>query len=270
MDLYSLAKLLLLPPGLFLVLLAVVFFLVRGTLGRVVLFIAWSLLYVLSVPVFSGLLIAAAETHPALPADALARTGAEAIVVLGAGVYRDAPEYGGHTVDVNSMKRSRYAAWLHRGTGLPIYVTGGVGEHAPGPAMRRFLEQELGVPVAAVEDQSGNTRENAELTAPLLAKAGIRRVLLVTDAWHMPRSVAAFERVGVDVVPAPTYFLSGERRLRAETEAGTEWRDWLPQPNAFAGSYFALHELLGSVYYALRASLVGVPTTPALQPEPHR
>jgi len=219
---------------------------VRGTLGRVVLFIAWSLLLAMSLPALSGLLMQAVETYPPLPPAMLDDTRAEAIVVLGAGVYSDAPEYGGHTVDLNSMKRSRYAAWLHRRTRLPIYVSGGVGPRAPGPPMRRFLEQELGVPVAAVEEQSGNTRENAELTAPLLAKAGIGRVLLVTDAWHMPR--------------APTYFLSGAHRLRNGAEEADDWRDWLPQMAAFTASFYAIHELLGGAYYQLRATVAGPPS----------
>jgi uncharacterized SAM-binding protein YcdF (DUF218 family) len=256
MESYTILKQLLLPPGLFLVLLALAFVLVRGTLGRLVLFVTWSLLLVMSLPALAGPLIRLAEQYPALPPTALRQTGAEAIVVLGAEVYADAPEYDGHTVGVNSMKRSRYAAWLHRRTALPIYISGGAGPRAPGPAMQRFLEEELAVPVAALEDGSRNTRENAELTAPLLQQAGIRRVLLVTDAWHMPRALAAFERAGVDAVPAPTYFVSGARRL--QRAAGAEnhgWREWLPQAAALYASYYAIHELLGAVYYELRADL---------------
>jgi uncharacterized SAM-binding protein YcdF (DUF218 family) len=256
MEAYAILKQLLLPPGLFLVLLAVAFFLVRGTLGRMVLFVAWSLMLLMSLPVFAGLLIQAAERYPALTPDQLARTGAGAIVVLGAGVYSDAPEYGGTTVDVRSMVRSRYAAWLHRRTGLPIYIAGGAGRGAPGPSMKRFLEQELDVPVAAVEDESRNTWQNATRTAPLLAAAGIHRVLLVTDAWHMPRAVNAFERAGVDVVAAPTYFVAGGQRLpRDPQDTGDDWRNWLPQAKVWHASFYAIHELLGGVYYALGARL---------------
>lgn len=258
MEAYTVLKQLLLPPGLFLVLMALAFFLVRGTLGRLVLFVSWSLLLIMSLPAFAGLLIQLAERYPALPPEEVADTGAEAIVVLGAGVYADAPEFGGHTVDANSMKRSRYAAWLHRRTGLPIYVTGGAGPRAPGPVMRDFLEQELGVPVAVLEDESRNTRENASRTAPLLAAAGIRGVLLVTDAWHMPRAVTAFERAGVDVVPAPTYFISGGHSQPGEAlGTGQDWRNWLPQAKACYASFYAVHELLGGLYYDLLAGLRG-------------
>ncbi|NBC14914.1 MAG: YdcF family protein [Gammaproteobacteria bacterium] len=261
MEAYSVLKQLLLPPGLFLVLIAVAFLLVRGTLGRMVLFVAWSLLLIMSLPVLAGPLIALLERYPALPPDAVDQTGAGAIVVLGAGVYRDAPEYGGHTVDLNGMKRARYAAWLHRRTGLPIHVSGGAGPAAPGRVMRRFLEQELGVPVAMLEDESRNTRENAERSAPLLRAAGIHRVLLVTDAWHMPRAADAFRRVDVDVVPAPTYFLSGSRRLPGErSDPDERARRWLPQAASFYASYYAIHELVGSVYYQLRARLVAADT----------
>lgn len=267
MEAYTVLKQLLLPPGLFLVLLAIVFLLVRGTLGRMVLFVAWSLLLIMSLPVFAGPLIAMLEHYPALPPDAVDGTGAEAIVVLGAGVYRDAPEYGGHTVDLNSMKRARYAAWLHRRTGLPVYISGGSGPAAPGRVMRRFLEQELGVPVAALEDASRNTRENAERTTPLLRAAGIHRVLLVTDAWHMPRAMDAFRRAGVDAVPAPTYFLSASRRLpREPIDPDERARRWLPQAASFHASYYAIHELLGTVYYRLRARLVAQDTLAADRP----
>jgi uncharacterized SAM-binding protein YcdF (DUF218 family) len=255
MEIYQVLKHLLLPPGIILVLLALAFFLVRGTLGRLTLFLAWSLLLIMSLPVFAEVLIRAAERYPALAPEDVGRTGAQAIVVLGAGIYSDAPEYGGDTVDVNSMKRSRYAAWLHRRTGLPIYVAGGAGRWAPGPAIRRFLEQELGVRLAALEEASRSTWENAAMIRPLLDAAGIRRVLLVTDAWHMPRAVQAFERVGVEVVPAPTYFVSGGRRLRREPVArGEHWRNWMPQPQVWLASYYAMYELLGGVYYQLRAS----------------
>ena len=52
MEAYAVVKQLLLPPGIILLLLAVAFFLVRGTLGRLLLFVAWSVLLIMSLPGF--------------------------------------------------------------------------------------------------------------------------------------------------------------------------------------------------------------------------
>jgi uncharacterized SAM-binding protein YcdF (DUF218 family) len=65
---------------------------------------------------------------------------------------------------------------------------------------------ELGVPRAALvlETKSRNTRENAVNTAAIFKARGWRSGILVTSAAHMPRAIAAFQRVGLSVVPATT------------------------------------------------------------------
>ena len=54
-----------------------------------------------------------------------------------------------------------------------------------------------------LEDASRNTRENATLTRDLLTPWLGSRWLLVTSAYHMPRSVSIFRRVGFEVFPWP-------------------------------------------------------------------
>lgn len=252
METYTVAKQLLLPPGIILLLMVGAFFLVRGALGRLLLFIAWSILLLMSLPGVAVPMIGALERYPALQPDRLSTVDADAIVVLGATVYASSPEYGGHIVDSNSLQRIRYAAWLSRRTALPVYVSGGAGEKAPGPAMARTLQEEFSVPVAGVDQDSRTTWENAMLTEPMLRADGVRRVLLVTQAWHMPRAVGAFQRAGIDVVPAPMGFVD-----RPVDRSGQTWRDrykdWLPQAAAFQISYYAIHEWLGRMYYELKA-----------------
>ncbi|HAK93275.1 MAG TPA: YdcF family protein, partial [Massilia timonae] len=98
--------------------------------------------------------------------------------------------------------RLRYAAHLHRRTGLPILVSGG----APGPgamsladAMAAALREDFGVPVRWVEGRSRNTAENAMFSAALLRPEKVGRVLLVTDAMHMERARTVFQRGGLQV-----------------------------------------------------------------------
>ena len=89
-----------------------------------------------------------------------------------------------------------------------------------------------------VESRSLDTRENAARSAEILLPAGARRIVLVTHAAHMRRSVEAFERAGFTVIPAPTAFLLG-RGPKDEVLPG------MPNMNAtFAGGY-AAHEWLG-------------------------
>lgn len=257
---YAVLKALLTPPGILILLLALAFVLVRGSIGRLLLFAATAILALMSLPAVAVLLMWPLEPFPALdPAQA---GQAQAILVLGAGRNTGAPEYGGDTVDGISLQRIRYAAFLHRATGLPIYASGGnlPGEEPPpvAEAMAKTLEEELKVPVAGVETASRDTWENAVFSKALLARDGISRVLLVTSAWHLPRAVEACERAGLAVTPAPTGFVS--RRLEARDAS---LRDWLPSAPAFVLSYYAIHEHLGRVWYQVRQWLDGPVPAPA-------
>lgn len=99
---------------------------------------------------------------------------------------------------------------------------------------------DLGVPVSAMvlEPASRNTIENARFTADLLQDRGITRVLLVTSALHMPRSVALFEQQGLEIIPAAT-----DHEVRPEPA----WRLWLPNTNALDGSSRAIKEWIGKL-----------------------
>ncbi len=243
-------KPLILPPGGMVLMGVIGLALGRRFLGRLLVVMALALLYLFSTPFVADRLIAGLERVPALDRAAIDRSGAEAILVLAGGRYSDAPEYGRDTANGRLLLRLRYAAWLARRSGLPVIASGGSGADRGEPEarlMRRILEQEFGVPVAATEERSRTTWENAQMSADLLRERGIERVLLVTQAWHMPRAVASFRAAGVDVVPAPTAFY--HKKEDGEFSAG----DWLPDPTALLYSYFALHEYLGALWYRLRA-----------------
>jgi uncharacterized SAM-binding protein YcdF (DUF218 family) len=91
-----------------------------------------------------------------------------------------------------------------------------------------------------VDRQSRNTHENAVESARLLR--GVRGpVVLVTSAYHMPRSVACFTKVGLAVVPWPADF------LRTGSGPGA----WLPRPYTLVRSTAALHEYLGWLSYRI-------------------
>jgi uncharacterized SAM-binding protein YcdF (DUF218 family) len=71
-------------------------------------------------------------------------------------------------------------------------------------AARQFYRS-LGIPASQIiiEDKSRNTRENAVFTKPLLDQKPGQRWLLITSAWHMPRSVGIFRQAGINISPYP-------------------------------------------------------------------
>ena len=197
-----------------------------------------------STPLVAGTLLRSLQVDAPLRADG-DLPPADAIVVLGAGVAREAEEFGAMTVDSVGLERLRYAAWLHRRTGRPILVTAGPaapGDPSVAELMARVLEGEFGVPVRWRETTAENTAENARASTALLTENGIERVYLVTHAWHMPRARGAFERAGLPIVAAPTGFRAPQDLTVAS---------FLPSAKAVRETSWACHEWIGRVWYAV-------------------
>lgn len=240
---------LLLPPG-GLVLAALVGLLGwRFRLGRWLLVLAILLQGLLTLPATATLLYLGLERYPPVSREQLRDAAPEAIVVLGGGRELGTPEYGGDTVSEHSLMRLRYAAKLARETHLPVIPSGGhpgsIG--VPGAILSRdILKDEFGVSVLAIEPHSNTTWENARYTAQLMKQLGIQRIILVTDAAHMPRSLYAFERSGIHPLPAPTNFQSLSRHEISPIER------YLPSAQAAKESSYAIHEYLGYLWYLMK------------------
>ena len=243
---------LILPPAsLFLVIvIGLVLWRRRPRAGRIVAGTGLALLAFLSTTGGARLLVAPLEAMTA-PLTAPERAGAQAIVVLAAGRVRRAPEYGDRDIpDYIALARLRYGAHLQRATGLPILVSGGSGDagdrgYAEADGMAAALREDFGVPVKWLEGRSRDTAENAAFSAAILRADGVKRILLVTDAMHMPRARAVFERAGLEVVSAPTMFF-GRQPLSIHA--------WVPGAEGMRRSWYATYEWIGLVWYRVRAA----------------
>jgi uncharacterized SAM-binding protein YcdF (DUF218 family) len=241
----------LLPPLSLLIMLALGIILIyrRSKLAKPLLLTAFCVLWVASTPYCAegALHWLESQTTP-LPTQP---KNADAIVILGGGTYFRAPEYAGQdTVGEQTLLRLRYGAKLQRETGKPILVTGGtpLGNSVPeAQQMRTSLEQEFHVPVQWTEDASDNTMENARNSFQILQKAGIGKIYLVTNAWHMPRSAEAFRRAGFEVVEAPTAFTT---RYRIDLLA------FLPRAESLRDSKIFIHEVIGLFWYRVKLIIV--------------
>jgi uncharacterized SAM-binding protein YcdF (DUF218 family) len=233
------------PPAVLIVLCLVGGFLAlvwRG-FGVVVVILSAAALFLLATPVASSWLLERVEVG--LP-QAPDLSGGRAIVVLGGDIHLGDGKAVPDSLGPQSLERVLYAAQAYRSLHLPVAVSGGpvLGSDATvGGLMKAALEQDFGVPVTWTEDRSRTTQENALFTARLLQAEGIATVVLVSHAWHLPRGLWAFERAGLKPLPWPAP-RNVVRRRRID--------DFLPSIDALHDSFYALHELLGGVYYRLR------------------
>ncbi len=243
MDFFLLKKILtaiVLPPTgpLLLAIMGALMVRRRPRLGGVLLWTGLATLLALSLgPVSYQLLRLANDSPPVRIEDA--RT-AQAIVIPGGGVRHAAPEYGGETINRWTLERVRYGAKLARETGLPVLVSGGsvFGDTATEASlMRAALEKEFNVPVRWVEDRSRNTHENAQLSAAILKRDGVKRVVVVMHGFDIRRARAEFEAAGLEVVPAPTV-VPGPAIITPF--------DFVPSMGALQASHVALYELLAN------------------------
>lgn len=239
-------KHLILPPTSLLLLLVVGVLLLkrRRRLGIALIVTSVVSTYVLMQPYVAAALLISLQSEPALPISG-ELPEAQAVVVLGGDIHPWAQEWGGASLGPLSLQRVRYAASIARRSNLPVLVTGGVtspGSPSLADLLAATLEQEFGVQVRWRESRSRTTRENAELTAGILASEDVHRILLVTHAWHMPRARAAFESAGLEVVPAPTNF---------RTWPALRIHAFFPSANSLQECRWAMHEWLGRAWYAM-------------------
>ena len=131
--------------------------------------------------------------------------------------------------------------------GVPVFVTGsreaGRPDAPPDGERMRDLLVELGVPATQiiVDTQARTTFENGQQAVRALAPLGIRRIGLVTEAVHMPRSARVFRALGFDVVPFGCYYRT---QRFPEMPQGL-----LPNASAAFAVQRALHEWMGLAWY---------------------
>lgn len=209
----------------------------------------FAMLYLVSLPISGYFALGSLEwQYPPAEGDP---PGAQAVVVLAGNIsppdgVRRRAELGHSTV-----YRCVHAAEVyHRLRPVPVLVCGGPAQPgAAGPpgarVMRDFLA-ELGVAPDDlwVEDTSRTTHENAVNARRLLGRYGLTRVVLVTEAVHMPRAEACFRAQGFDVFPSACR----HRATRFEFSP----LGLLPTVSGAQGCLDALHEWVGLAWYRLR------------------
>ena len=184
---------------------------------------------------------------------------AEAIVVLG-GATKSAYEPRTNVDLSEAGDRVLYTAQLYREQKAPLILASGgridwSGGGTPESADIAKLLEFMGVESKDIiqEPDSLNTYQNAVNTKKILSKRDINRILLVTSAMHMPRSLAIFKHQGFEVTPAPTDFLVTKGELEAiGSTPKSAILNLLPDSRNLENFTLALKEYIGMIVYRLR------------------
>ncbi len=247
----AILKDLFLPPGGNIVLALIGFAMLwrAAAMGRTLVLVSVLSLYAFATPAFANMLAATLEVHPPVTEKTNLGDYWQAIVVLGGGARTTSPEYGSEVPLARTLERLRFAATLHKRTGLPLLVSGGkVFPHSgksEAQLMSEILLEDYGIKPRWIESDSRNTAQNAIYSSSVLKADAVDKILLVTHALHMRRAELAFGKQGFAIKPAPTIYRS--------TGGSASVRDWLPNASALLLTRDALHEHIGYVWYLLRA-----------------
>ena len=189
---------------------------------------------------------------------------ADVVVVLGGGT--EPAVYPRPSVEVNGAgDRVLYAASLYKeGKAAHILLSGGniswhdEGATTPAEDMASILTT-IGIPEEALwlETISQNTYENALYSTEILTENEIERILLVTSAMHMPRSVALFEKQGVEVIPVPVDFSITEDESPQDSSGILQSKiiKIIPQASNLSLTTNAMKEYIGYFIYKLQGWL---------------
>jgi uncharacterized SAM-binding protein YcdF (DUF218 family) len=206
----------LLPPGIILVLLVLLDIRLFYKKQRN---IAWALLgltillYGCATPLCSNPLVHLLENRYQPPK----QIHGDIIVMLGGGATLDTPNLHskGHLSGA-AANRLLTCIQLYHQLQVPIIISGGQVYKTTGveSEIAKSILLDVGIPndQIIIENKSLNTTQNATYTHVILDRLKYRQPILVTSAFHMPRAVTQFQKVGVRVIPYPTDYYTNVKQ----------------------------------------------------------
>ena len=165
------------------------------------------------------------------------------VIVLGGaiGIPYGEQDVQRYTLNASAQRMTAPVALLRQHPHLKLLFSGGQSDviarkTSVADAAREFYAS-MGVPPDRVlyERAARNTYENAVLSAKVPSVDKTKPWLLVTSAWHMPRSMALFQKEGWNVTPYPVDHRTGSY---------TPWTNFSIAEGA-QGWEMLLHEVVG-------------------------
>jgi uncharacterized SAM-binding protein YcdF (DUF218 family) len=220
--------------------------------GKILITLAAAILLFFSFHAISDRLLKPLEQRfPPLMIDSRAVTPADTssvkwIVVLGGGHTYDQDLPVTSEISEESLVRLIESIRIYkRIPGSKIILSGGaVFDRYPEAGTMSRTAQILNVPSSDIL-QDNESRDTEEQALRIRSMVGKDRFILVTSAFHMPRSVALFNKLGLLPIPAPTnHMVFKKKNIRPD--------DFYPSSAALRKAERAVHEYLGLVWSKIR------------------
>lgn len=242
---------LIMPPGLFLILMLILtLYLLKkseSTLIKFTAIISVLLIFFLSTAFGVQFLLHPLENYA--EENSVNAFEKHPIVVLGGGLnyhsQKDAEP------SLHSMQRLVKGYQLHRKLKTPLIYSGGIAigqeKISEADAARRFLSS-LGMDTSSYisENQAQTTFENAAYLKKWIEDNEIKKIYLVSSAYHILRSAAVFKAQNIDFLIVHSGFIYDHQ---------FSWLDYLPNRGALTANLSALHEWIGLAWYFIRGRI---------------
>ncbi len=233
-------------PICILLALFLILFKIKGFRNKFLASIPIGLLWLASsFPICQSLVSSLEKDFPPTPISEMPK--ADAIVVLG-GMINTVSQFPERIELTGSADRLTDSILLYKaGKGNYLLFTGGSGiifeqESKEATFAKQFLLS-FGIPEDKIllESESRNTFENGLYSKKILDDKQLKRIILVTSAFHMKRSVAIFKKLGIDVIPFPTDYRS--------LKTGMNWETFVPSTGALDTTTISIKEWIGIFAY---------------------
>ena len=173
------------------------------------------------------------------------------MVILSGGMILGSPATGDEGAESGETTLARlYGGYkIYQKLGCDILLSGGSGpgrsNELPIAKVMQDVLLSWGIDKEKIiiEDLAKTTLESAEYSLKKLEEEGYQRIILVTSALHMRRSVKCFEKSEIKIIPAPVNYIFEKEPLNI--------LDFLPNAGALSNNFYAIHEWIGLVYYGL-------------------
>ena len=235
--------------SMFLVLMAGVglLFFGREKLGKKLIVTSTALIFLIaSLPVYQILLLPLENRFP-IPEPLPEKV--DGIIVLGGAELPELTQFRLQVSLTESVERlTTFISLARRYSDAKFVYTGGQGaitkqEYKSATTAQLFFE-EMGLDTTSIifDSQSRNTQENAENALQLVQPGKKEKWVLITSAWHMPRSVGIFRKLNWQVIPYPVDFKE-TGKLEMEIK--------IPSFSEIGGVSKVVYEWIGLFYYWL-------------------